>query len=242
MAMPERSIIRVDTLSAGYENSHILFDVNFEAKEKQVTIVIGPNGSGKSTLIKSIFGLNTTYSGKITLQGKDITGFVPHKVAREKIAYMPQVNNVFANLTIKENLIMAGYTVDPSTVQERMPGIFEAFPVLKKYENTKADTLSGGERQMLGMGMALIRKPTVMMFDEPTAGLSPKLAHEVLDKIKQLKEDFGITIVLVEQNVRRALKFGDWVYLLAGGKNVFSGTPEDLLSQPELGKLYLGIS
>ena len=114
--------------------------------------------------------------------------------------------------------------------------------MLNKYENTKADTLSGGERQMLGMGMALIRKPTVMMFDEPTAGLSPKLAHEVLDKIKQLKEDFGITIVLVEQNVRRALKFGDWVYLLAGGKNVFSGTPEDLLSQPELGKLYLGIS
>lgn len=236
------SIIHVDALSAGYENSHILFGVDFEAKEKEITIVIGPNGSGKSTLIKSIFGLCTVYSGQITVHEKNITGMVPHRVAREKIAYMPQVNNVFANLTIRENLIMAGYTVEPRTVSDRMPDIFEAFPVLKRYENSKADTLSGGERQMLGMGMALIRKPTVMMFDEPTAGLAPKLAHEVLDKIKQLRDDFGITIVLVEQNVRRALKFGDWVYLLAGGKNVFSGTPDELLGNPELGKLYLGIS
>ena len=161
--------------------------------------MIGPNGSGKSTLIKSIFGLCSIYSGNIKFHEKEIAGLVPHRIARERIAYMPQVNNVFANLTIRENLIMAGYTVDPGTVSERMPGILEAFPVLKRYENSKADTLSGGERQMLGMGMALIRKPTVMMFDEPTAGLSPKLAHEVLDKIKQLRDEFGITIVLVEQ-------------------------------------------
>ena len=236
------SIVQVDALSSGYANSHILFDVDFEAKEKKITIVIGPNGCGKSTLIKSIFGLATIYSGQIRLYKKTITGMLPHNVAKEKIAYMPQVNNIFANLTIRENLIMAGYTVDPKTVAERIPGVLEMFPVLKKYEYSKAATLSGGERQMLGMGMALIRKPTVMLFDEPTAGLSPKLAHEVLDKIKDLKENFGITIILVEQNVRRALKFGDWVYLLASGKNVFSGTPDELLAHPDLGRLYLGIN
>ena len=236
------SIVQVNDLSSGYANSHILFGVDFEAKEKKITIVIGPNGCGKSTLIKSIFGLATVYSGQIRLYKKTITGMLPHNVAKEKIAYMPQVNNIFANLTIRENLIMAGYTVDPKTVAERIPSVLEMFPVLKKYEYTKAATLSGGERQMLGMGMALIRKPTVMLFDEPTAGLSPKLAHEVLDKIKDLKENFGITIILVEQNVRRALKFGDWVYLLASGKNVFSGTPDELLAHPDLGRLYLGIN
>ena len=233
-------VIRVDELSAGYANSHILFGVNFEAKEKEITIIVGPNGSGKSTLLKSIFGLCTIYSGQIKFHEKPITAMVPHKIAREKIAYLPQINNIFANLTIRENLIMAGYTVGSKAFSDRLPNIFESFPVLKKYENTKANTLSGGERQMLGMGMALIRNPTVMLFDEPTAGLSPKLAHEVLTKIEQMK-DYGITVILVEQNIKRALKFGDTVYLLAGGKNVFDGPPKELLAHPELGRLYLGM-
>ena len=171
-----------------------------------------------------------------------ITKLAPYEVAREKIAYLPQVNNVFPNLTIRENLIMAGYTVDPKEFSDRVPEILDTFPILKKYEKSKAETLSGGERQMLAMGMALIRRPTVMLFDEPTASLSPKLAMEVLAKIKQMRDDFGISVILVEQNVKRALKFGDWVYLLAGGKNVFNGTPEELLAHPELGRLYLGIS
>ena len=166
----------------------------------------------------------------------------PHNVARKKIAYLPQVNNVFENLTIKENLAMASYTLDPKTQSERLPEIFETFPILKKYEKSKAGTLSGGEKQMLAMAMALIRQPRVMLFDEPTASLSPKLADEVLDKIKQIRDDFGITVILVEQNVKRALKMGDYVYLLANGKGVFKGNSEELLSHPELGKLYLGIT
>lgn len=235
-------IIRVDSLSAGYENSHILFDVDFEAGKNETTIIVGPNGSGKSTLLKSIFGLCTVYSGQIRFRKKDITKLVPHKVAREKIAYLPQVNNVFSNLTIRENLIMAGYTVGTKEFSDRLPDIFETFPILKKYENSHAETLSGGERQMLGMGMALIRQPTVMLFDEPTASLSPKLALEVLAKIKEMRDSFGISVVLVEQNVKRALKYGDRVYLLANGKNVFDGPPDELLAHPELGRLYLGIN
>jgi len=236
------SIIYVNSLNSGYANSHVLFGVDFEAKEKKITVVVGPNGSGKSTLLKSIFGLCAIYSGKIRYDGNTITGLAPHQVARKKIAYLPQVNNVFSNLTIKENLTMASYTLDSKAIHERMPEIFETFPVLKKYEKTKANTLSGGERQMLAMGMALIRRPRVMLFDEPTASLSPKLSDEVLAKIKQMRDKFGITIILVEQNVKRALKLGDFVYLLANGKQVFKGKPDELLQHPDLGKLYLGIS
>jgi len=235
------SIIRVDALNSGYANSHVLFGVDFEAKEKEITIVVGPNGSGKSTLLKSIFGLCAIYSGEISFRGKTITGLAPHEVARKKIAYLPQVNNVFSNLTIRENLSMASYTLDSKTFSQRMPEIFETFPILKKFEKSKADILSGGERQMLAMGMALIRQPKVMLFDEPTASLSPKLADEVLTKIKHMRDEFGITIILVEQNVKRALKLGDYVYLLANGKEVFKGPPEELLTHPDLGKLYLGI-
>ena len=235
------STIHVESLNSGYVNSHILFDVDFDAKEKEITIVVGPNGSGKSTLLKSIFGLCTVYSGEISYDGEKITRLEPHEVARKKIAYLPQVNNVFANLTVKENLLMASYTLDSKLVKQRMPEIFETFPVLMKYEKSKADTLSGGERQMLGMGMALIRRPRVMLFDEPTASLSPKLADEVLSKIKQMRDDFGITVVLVEQNVKRALAIGDFVYLFANGKGMFKGKPAELLSHPDLSKLYLGI-
>jgi len=236
------STINVNALNSGYANSHILFGVDFEAKEKEITIIVGPNGSGKSTLLKSIFGLCDVYSGEITFHGKTITRLAPHEVARKKIAYLPQVNNVFSNLTIKENLTMASYTLDSKTQSTRLPEIFETFPILKKYEKSKADTLSGGERQMLAMAMALIRQPIVMLFDEPTASLSPKLADEVLSKIKQMRDDFGITVILVEQNVKRALKMSDYVYLLANGKGVFKGKSEELLSHPELGKLYLGIN
>jgi len=236
------STIHVDKLNSGYVNSHILFDVDFDAKEKEITVVVGPNGSGKSTLLKSIFGLCTVYSGEISYNGEKITGLASHEVARKKIAYLPQVNNIFSNLTIKENLIMASYTLNSKLMSQRMPEIFETFPILKKYEKSKSNTLSGGERQMLAMGMALIRQPNVMLFDEPTASLSPKLANEVLSKIKQLRDDFGITIILVEQNVKRALTLGDFVYLFANGKGVFKGKPDELLNHPELGKLYLGIS
>ncbi len=235
-------IIKVDDLNSGYGTSHVLFGVDFEAKNKEITIVVGPNGSGKSTLLKTIFGLCVIYSGKITFYNDTISGLMPHQVARRGIAYLPQLKNIFANLTIRENLSMASYTLDSKIISERMPEIFDTFPILKKYENTKADTLSGGERQMLAMGMALIRRPKVMLFDEPTANLSPKLASEVLSKIDHMRNEFGITVILVEQNVKRALKLGDFVYLLANGKLVFKGKPNDLLQQPELSKLYLGVN
>ncbi len=237
----DSSVINVSDLNSGYVNSHILFGVNFEAKEKEITIIVGPNGSGKSTLLKSIFGLCDVYSGQIRYNKEKITEMAPHQIARMKIAYLPQTNNIFPNLNIKENLSMASYTLDSKMQSERISEVFEIFPILKEYKKSKASTLSGGQRQMLAMAMALIRQPKVMLFDEPTASLSPKLAVEALSKIKQISDDFGITVIMVEQNVKKALKIADYVYLLANGKCVFHGSSKELLSHQELGNLYLGI-
>ena len=234
------SVIKIKALSSGYVNSHILFDVDFEAKEHEITVIVGPNGCGKSTLLKSMFGLCAVYSGSINYGQEDITRLEPHQISRKKIAYLPQVNNVFANLTIKENLLMASYTLDSETLHERAEEIFDTFPILKDLKSAKADTLSGGQRQMLAMAMALIRQPKVMLFDEPTASLSPKLADEVLTKIKQIRDEYRITVILVEQNINRALTIGDYAYLLVSGKNAFKGRPKELLEHPELAKMYLG--
>lgn len=234
-------IIESKKLDAGFGKSHILFEIDFVARENDITVIVGPNGCGKSTLLKSIFGLTTIYSGEIIYQNKDITKLAPHQVTRQKIAYLPQVNNVFINLTIKENLYMASYTLTKKEFNDRLPDIYATFPILEEYQNKKSTVLSGGQRQMLGMGMAMMRQPKLMLFDEPTAGLSPILADEVLEKIKQMRDEFDVTVILVEQDVRRALRLGDIAYLFASGKNIFDGPPSELLAHPELGKMYLGV-
>ncbi len=233
-------IVNIKDLHAGYVNTHIIFGVDFEAVHNKITVIVGPNGCGKSTLLKSIFGITDVYSGEITYKGKLITGLAPHVIARKRVAYLPQLDNVFANLSIKENLVMASYTLDSKTFRERLPKIFKMFPVLES-RNDKAKKLSGGQRQMLAMAMALIREPETLLFDEPTASLSPKLAAEVLEKIVQIRDEFGLTVILVEQNVKQALKIGDTVYLMANGKNVYNGSAAELLENEDLGSLYLGV-
>lgn len=235
------AIIRVESLNSGYSGSQVLYDINFEAIRGQNTVIVGPNGSGKSSLLKSIFGLCTVYSGSIYFEEESITGLDPHVVARKGIVYLPQRDNVFVNLSITENLRMAGYTVDAGTVSERISKTLEIFPALSGYQRSQAGVLSGGQRQMLAMAMAMMRQPTVMLFDEPTASLSPKLAGQVLEKIKQIRDEYDITTIIVEQNVRRALEGADGVYLLANGKNVYDGSPKNLLDDPRLAQMYLGI-
>ena len=234
-------MLQVNSVSAGYGSLQILNDVSIEAKPNQITVVVGPNGSGKSTLLKTIAGLTSLYGGKVLLNGKTISTLPQHEIAKAGVAYLPQTESTFTQLTVAENLKMAGYTVERSDFDARLSDSFKIFPKLPQYVNTKAVNLSGGERQMVAMTMALLRKPSVIMFDEPTANLAPMIATQVLNTISQISADSGLTTILVEQNATRALQIGQYTYLLVNGKVVFQGTTKDLLEHKELGKLYLGL-
>lgn len=240
--MENKVAISVRGLVAGYGNTTIINGVDFDAREKEITIVVGPNGSGKSTLLKCMFGLATIHAGNVRWGEQDITHLESHIIARDGIAYLPQVKNVFTNLSVDENLRMAAYTIESKDAEQRNENVFTTFPSLAKHRTEHANVLSGGERQMLAMGMALVRMPKVMLFDEPTANLSPKLANEVLNKVVQMRDLFGITIILVEQNVKRALTLGNSVTILANGKVAFTGSIDEVRQQPEMCKMYLGIN
>ena len=231
----------VQNVSAGYGKLQILYDVNFTAKSKEVTVVVGPNGSGKSTLLKTIAGYTTIYGGEVRFQGQDVTGMAPHRLARKGLAYLPQIDNVFAALTVNENLKLAGRSVKTDSYLTRYERVSRLFPQLGAYAKTKAFNLSGGERQMLAMGIALIRSPSAILLDEPTANLAPKVATQVLDAISALARDVGLCVVVAEQNAKRALELGDAAYLLVSGKNAFTGGAKELLEHKDFGKLYLGL-
>jgi branched-chain amino acid transport system ATP-binding protein len=233
--------LKVEKVSAGYRNLHVLFEASCSMNDGEITVLVGPNGSGKSTLLKTIMGITEVYSGELFFDGTNIKGLPTHDITRLGISYLPQVNSTFSNLTVRENLVMAGYILSREEADERVRKALEDFPVLKKYIDRKAGTLSGGERQMLAMAMAMTRKPKVMLFDEPTASLAPKVAFEILREIRVLKEEHKMTIVLAEQNARRALEMGDRAILLVGGRVAFEGKAKELLEHEELGKIYLGI-
>ena len=231
----------VQDLYAGYGKLQILNGVRLEAAQGKITVIVGPNGSGKSTLLKSISGIASVSQGSIELDGVSLRDKSPTEIARSGVAYLPQTDNVFTVLTVKENLRLAGYTVSEKDFPQRFSSALELFPQLSKYLGTRSSNLSGGERQMVAMAMAMMRKPTVVMFDEPTANLAPKIATQVLETIASITKSMNLTTVLVEQNAKRALEMGDEAFLLVSGKTVFSGTCRELLDHQELGRLYLGL-
>jgi branched-chain amino acid transport system ATP-binding protein len=234
-------LLLVNDLYSGYGKLQILNGVSVKANPGRITVIVGPNGSGKSTLLKSISGIATIFQGKVELDGLLLSNKSATEIARFGVAYLPQTDNVFTNLTVKENFRMAGYTVKEEQYPSRVKEALDLFPQLSRYLSTKSANLSGGERQMVAMAMALVRKPSVVMFDEPTANLAPKIATQVLQTIESITKTMGLTTVLVEQNAKRALEMGDTAYLLVSGRNVFSGTCRELLDHKELGRLYLGL-
>ncbi len=234
-------MLHTEKLNAGYKELHILFDVDAKIRKNSITTVVGPNGSGKSTLLKSIFGLATIHSGKVFLNGTEITKLPPHSKTKLGIAYLPQTDNVFANLTVEENLKIAAYTLDGSEVKDRIDLALDAFPELQNFMRRKAGTLSGGERQMLAMATALVRKASVLMLDEPTAQLSPKFAEIIFQRILDLRDRHDLTILLVEQNVQRALEISDEAYLLVSGRVAFEGKACELLEHEKFEKLCMGV-
>lgn len=235
------ALIEIKNLYSGYGKLRVLFNINMKVEKGKITVVVGPNGAGKTTLLNSITGIATIHSGKIIFDGKDITGMPTYKIARLGIAYLPQMGNVLTELTVEENLRIAGYLLNKHEVKERIDEVLELFPRLKEFYHRKAGTLSGGERRMLAIAMALMRRPKVLLLDEITTDLAPILAKKVLEKIVELRDKMGLTIVLVEQMAKRALEIGDYAYLLVSGTLRFEGKSRDLLEHPEFARLYLGI-
>lgn len=232
-------LLKVDAVTSGYGDTEILTDVSMEVGEKEIISIIGPNGAGKSTLMKTVFGLLHPKKGSVTLGDRDISQFEPYKIVRERMCYVPQVENVFAALTVEENLEMGAFVVDEHDLTERKERVYEMFPKLYERRRQDAGKMSGGERQMVAMGSALMIDPKLILLDEPSAGLSPKLVDEIFGHIVRINE-MNIAIMMVEQNAKQSLEMAHRGYVLASGENRYEGKGQEMLKDPEISRLYLG--
>lgn len=232
------TLLEATDITAGYSALDILKQVNIRVLEGQIVSVIGPNGAGKSTLLKTIFGLLKPRRGSITLKGKTITGMPPDQIVRQGISYVPQVNNVFPSLTVEENLEMGAF-IRNDDFSHRLAEIYELFPMLDERKTQKAGQLSGGQRQMVAMGRALMLDPHLLLLDEPSAGLAPNLVASIFEKIKAINQT-GVSMIIVEQNASEALKLAHRGYVLAMGRNVLNDSGAALLDNQEICRLYLG--
>jgi branched-chain amino acid transport system ATP-binding protein/neutral amino acid transport system ATP-binding protein len=233
------SLLAATGVVAGYgAQDEILKGVDLVVDENEIVAIIGPNGAGKSTLLKAIAGLLRPKAGAIALRGREIAGLPPREISRLGLAYVPQEFNVFPTMSVRENLEIGGY-IDRKAAARRIDGVLAQFPVLADKRRHAARTLSGGERQMLAMAMALMVEPAVLLLDEPSAGLSPVAAERLFDAIAQIHED-GVAIAIVEQNANEALAIADRAYILVDGKNSRTGLAQTLAADPEIRRLFLG--
>lgn len=231
-------MLRLESVTAGYTDENIIHEVTMEVEVGEIATIIGPNGSGKSTLMKSVFGLTRMRGGRVRFQGQDVTGKRPDELVRLGLAYVPQERNVFSSLTVKENLEMGGVSL-AGEMDERLESVLELFPKLAERLGQRAGTLSGGEQKMLAVGRAMVTNPSLLMLDEPSAALSPKVMGQLFAEIEEINR-MGVTILMVEQNARKALAISDRGYILEMGRNRFQGPAKSLLDNPEVCSLYLG--
>jgi branched-chain amino acid transport system ATP-binding protein len=238
-AAGQEAVLRADNLVAGYlPGVNILNGCSIEAYPGELIGIIGPNGAGKSTLLKALFGLVKVREGSVTLKGQDITGLKANKLVAMGVGFVPQNNNVFPSLTIEENLQM-GIFQQPKLLNERLDKIFEIFPVLADRRGQRAGSLSGGERQSVAMARALMMDPSVLLLDEPSAGLSPVRQDETFIRTRRINKA-GVSVIMVEQNARRCLQICDRGYVLDLGKDAYTGTGRELADDPKVIELYLG--
>ena len=232
-------MLSIQNLRAGYGELEILHGINMQVKPAEIVAVIGPNGAGKSTLLKSIFNLCDVYSGKIFFKDKDITKMPTHELIYEGISYVPQGRQVFSTLTVKENLEMGAFIMTNHELLRRNIGdVFDKFSFLKEKQDDYAFTLSGGQQQMLAIGRALMQDPELLLLDEPSLGLSPKMMKRVFEKIKEINKE-GIAIIIIEQNAKQAVKIADRTYVLEDGKIALVGRKK-ILSNKKIKKIYFG--
>lgn len=232
------SLLAAREVITGYGEMEILHDVSIDVEDGQIVTVIGPNGAGKSTLMKTIFGLLPTWRGKVTFTGEDITRLPPEQIVRRGICYVPQVDNIFPNLTVEENLEMGAYLREDD-FRQQMEEIYTLFPDIAGRRKTKAGNLSGGMRQMVAFGRALMLEPRMLLLDEPSAGLAPLVVEMIFQRIRTINEQ-GVTILMIEQNARQALEHSDRAFVLVDGRNRLDGIGKELLANEEIGRLFLG--
>ncbi|WP_101294738.1 ABC transporter ATP-binding protein [Halegenticoccus soli] len=231
-------LLVIEGLDAGYGDLQILDGVDLDVGDGEYVAVIGPNGAGKSTVLKSIFGLTTYMGGRITFGGEDIGGLPPEAVIRRGISYVPQTENVFPSLSVRENLEMGTYILD-SVPEDALRAVFDRFPILQERQSQRAGTLSGGQQQMLAMGRALMLDPKLLLLDEPSAGLAPDLVDEMFDRVDEINRA-GTAVLIVEQNAKEALRRCDRGYVLVQGQNRFADAGEALLADDEVRREFLG--
>jgi len=234
-------MLEVENVSAGYGLVQILWDVSFKIKEKEIVSIIGPNGAGKTTLVKTIIGLLPPKNGTIRFKGESIEKLPPYEIVKKGISMIPEGREIFPRMTVDENLRLGAYIVpDKSKIKDSKEKVCQIFPVLKKKEKLLAQNLSGGEQQMLVIGRSLMSSPQLLILDEPSLGLAPIIVEKVLDTLSMINED-GVTILLVEQNIRDSLTIANRGYVLEEGKIIIEGEGRELLANSHIKEVYLGI-
>ena len=239
---PNENHVTIKKMSAGYGKMEILHDFDLFVSKAQSLCLIGPNGAGKSTILHSIYGFTNIFSGQVEIDGKDITTLTPaEKLKTCGIAYILQDNSVFPDMTVEENLLMGGYTKENTNeAQEEAERVLQKYERLNKRRNQPAKVLSGGERRLLEISRALVMKPSVLLVDEPSIGLEPKYINMVFEILEDLQKAEKKTIILVEQNAKKGLEFADIGYVLVSGQTAIAGKGNDLLKNPDVGRLFLG--
>ncbi len=232
------ALIELKHVVGGYGGAPILNGVNIAIEKSDIGVIVGPNGAGKSTTLKAIFGLLKVTGGTIEFGGEDIANALPDKLVPKGLSFVPQEKNVFTSMTVEENLEMGAFT-RTDDYSETMTWVYEMFPVLAEKRRQPAGELSGGQRQMVAMGRALMSRPSLLMLDEPSAGLSPRYVIEIFETIQRVNQE-GVGILMVEQNARQALAFASKGFVLAQGQNRFTGTGPELIADPEVAKSFLG--
>ncbi|MCR9069052.1 MAG: ABC transporter ATP-binding protein [Rhodobacteraceae bacterium] len=228
-----------DTMTGGYGNGpDILHDCTIAVNPGEIAVIVGPNGAGKSTAMKAVFGMLNVRQGSVRLDGEDITNLTPQARVAKGMGFVPQTSNIFASLTVEENLEMGAF-IRKGDIQDTMDQVYTLFPILKEKRHQAAGELSGGQRQQVAVGRALMTKPKVLMLDEPTAGVSPIVMDELFDRIIEVSRT-GIPILMVEQNARQALEIADKGYVLVQGRNAHTGTGKDLLADAQVRRSFLG--
>ena len=232
------TVLELDGIYGGYGGSEILHGISLKVDPKEIVVIIGPNGAGKSTAMKAVFGLLQLTAGHIRLDGAEITNQQPQDVVRNGVCYVPQTENIFPNLSVEENLEMGAY-VRTDDFRPRLKEIYELFPPLAEKKEQAAGTLSGGQRQMVAMGKAMMLEPKILLLDEPTAGLSPKFRGEIFKVVRDINAT-GTPILMVEQNAKQALNIADRGYILVDGQNRLDDTGAALLANTEVAEMFLG--